>query len=296
MDRFDTFRIFARVAESASFTKAADGLRLPRSTVSTAVQELEARIGARLLNRTTRSVSLTEDGKAFYERCMSLLGDLDEAETLFRQSTAPSGKLRIDVPGRIGRLIIAPALPDFFERYPDVEIEMGVADRPVDLVQEGVDCVIRVGTLSDSGLIARHISNLDVITCASPSYIARHGAPNRPSELGKHWAIGYASPASGRIEPWECMQDGRPQAITMRSRVTVSNAEAYIACCIAGLGLIQIPAYDVRDLVAQGHLRRVLARYHAAPMPISVLYPHRRQLSRRLQAFVDWVVPLLRQL
>jgi DNA-binding transcriptional LysR family regulator len=296
MDRLDTFRIFTRVAEVASFTKAADNLNLPRSTVSTAVQALEARIGARLLSRTTRRVSLTEDGKAFYERCTRLLGDLDEAETLFRRSATPSGKLRIDVPARIGRLIIAPALPDFFAHYPDVEIDMGVTDRPIDLVQEGVDCAIRVGTLSDSGLIARQIGTLDIVTCASPSYLAKHGLPKAPEDLGRHWAVNYASPATGRIEPWECVRDGQVRTVAMRARVTVNSAEAYIACCVAGLGLIQIPAYDARDLIAAGQLREVLRRYRATPMPVSVLYPHRRHLSQRLRVFVDWIAPLFHKL
>jgi LysR family transcriptional regulator for bpeEF and oprC len=222
VDRFDTLRIFARVAEAASFTKAADGLNLPRSTVSTAVQALEARIGARLLNRTTRRVSLTEDGRAFYERCMRLLGDLEETETLFRQSARPTGKLRVDVPGRIGRLVIAPALPDFFAKYPDVDIEMGVSDRRIDLVQEGVDCAIRVGTLGDSGLVARRIGDLDIISCASRSYIARYGVPRKPSDLSRHWAVNYASPASGRIEPWEYMQDGEVRTVAMRSSTAPS--------------------------------------------------------------------------
>ncbi len=296
MDRIDLFRIFSRVVECSSFTRAADTLGIPRSSVSAAVQELEVRVGARLLHRTTRKVSPTEDGVAFYERCQRLISDVEDTENLFRHTAAqPSGRLRIDVPGRIGRLIIAPALPGFLDLYPQFELDLGVTDRAVNLVEERVDCVLRVGPLSDSGLIARSIGRLPLINVASPAYLARHGTPQSPEDLGYHWAVNYASPSSGRVEDWEWAEDGALRTKPMRGRVTVNSAEAYIACCLAGLGLIQIPAYDVRSHLEAGELVEVMSSHRAEPMPMTLLYPHRQHLSRRLQVFADWLEALLKQ-
>ncbi len=294
LDRIDLFRIFARVVECASFTRAADLLGLPRSSVSAAIQELEGRLGTRLLHRTTRKVSPTQDGSAFYERCRRLVSDVEDAENLFRQTAAgPSGKLRIDMPGRIGRLVVAPALPDFLTRYPGINIDLGLTDRAVDLVEDSVDCVLRVGPLSDSGLIARAIGDFPLINVASRAYLEEHGIPKTPADLDAHLAVNYASPSSGRVEAWEWVEDGEIRRLSMRARVTVNSAEAYIACCLAGLGLIQIPAYDVKGHLATGELVEVLPGHRAAPMPMTLLYPHKRHLSRRLQVFADWLDRLL---
>jgi LysR family transcriptional regulator for bpeEF and oprC len=295
LDRIDLFRIYARVVECESFTQAAKALGLPRSSVSAAVAALEQRIGTRLLQRTTRRVSATQDGAAFYEHCARLVADVEETEALFRHSAAsPAGRLRIDVPGRIGRLIIAPALPDFLTRYPEIDIELSVTDRASNLIEDGIDCVLRVGPLSDSGLIARSVGELPLINVASPGYLAAHGVPTHPGELDGHRAVNYASPTTGRIEPWEWLEDGALHGRVLPGRVTVNSAEAYIACCLAGLGLIQIPAYDVAEHLAAGELIEVMPRHRAAPMPMTLLYPHRRHLSRRLQVFADWLVALLR--
>lgn len=294
MDRIELFRIFARVVETASFTRAAETLRLPRSSVSAAVIELEARIGARLLHRTTRKVSVTQDGSAFYERCLRAIAEVEETESLFRQGNAkPSGRLRIDVPGRIGRLVIAPALPAFLEEFPGIDLELGITDRAVNLVEERVDCALRVGPLADSGLIARPVGELPLINVASPGYLARHGVPQTPDDLARHSAVNYASPSTGRIERWEWMDGAATRAVPMRSRVTVNSAEAYIACCVAGLGLIQIPAYDVRNHLDAGELVEVMPEHRAAPLPMTLLYPHRQHLSRRLQVFVEWLEELM---
>ena len=296
VDRIDLFRIFARVVECSSFTRAADTLGLPRSSVSAAVLELETRVGARLLHRTTRKVSPTQDGVSFYERCLPLVADVEEVEGLFRQSaTQLTGRLRVDVPGRIGRLVIAPALPDFLDRYPQIDIELGVTDRAVNLVEDGIDCVLRVGPLSDSGLIARSIGSLPLINVASPDYLARHGIPRAPDELAGHWAVNYASPSTGRVENWEWVENGTVRETPVHGRVTVNGAEAYIACCLTGLGLIQIPAYDVRAHLASGELVEVMPDHRAAPMPMTLLYSHRQHLSRRLQAFADWLEALLKR-
>lgn len=295
MDRIDLFRIFARVVECSSFTRAAATLGLPRSSVSAAVIELEDRVGARLLHRTTRRVSPTQDGTAFYDRCLRLIADVEETETLFRLAgKEPSGRLKVDVPGRIGRLVIAPALRGFLERYPQIDIDLGVTDRAVNLIEDSVDCVLRVGPLADSGLIARSIGQLTLINVASPAYLERHGVPMAPGDLQDHLAVNYASPSSGRIDDWEWLENGVLHSLPMRGRVTTNSAEACIACCLAGLGLIQIPAYDVRPHLEAGELVEVLPGFQAEPMAMTILYPSRQHLSRRLHVFADWLEELLR--
>ncbi|ARN34807.1 LysR family transcriptional regulator, partial [Pseudomonas aeruginosa] len=287
MDRLDSMRVFLRVAETGSFTKAADLLDMPRATVSAAVQQLEAQLGSRLLHRTTRQVQLTHDGSVVLERCRHLLEDMEELESLFHDGSRASGRLKVDVPSRVARLLIAPALPEFFRQHPDIELELGSSDRSVDLVQEGVDCVLRVGQLGNSSLVARRLGEMQLINCASPAYLEEHGEPRTPADLDRHWAVNYASPSSGRVLPWEYREDGRTLTRALRSRVTVNNAESYIACCLSGLGLIQIPAYDVREHLQRGELREVLPQWRAEAMPAYALYPHRRHLSRRVRAFVD---------
>lgn len=294
MDRIDALRVFVQVVECASFTRAADALHLPRSSVSTAVQDLEARVGARLLQRTTRRVAPTQDGAEFYDRCIRLIADYEETELLFRQSAPPSGKLKISAPGRIGRLVIAPALPEFLDAYPDIEIEICVTDRMIDLVQENVDCVIRVGFLENSSLVARRIGDLTLCNCASPGYLERYGVPATPADLDRHFAVNYASPLSGRIDKWEIATGGKPLLRSMRSRVSVDNAEAYIACALAGLGLIQVPLYDVRAHLAAKELIEVMSGWRAAPLPVTLLTPHRRHSARRLRVFIAWIAALLR--
>lgn len=298
MDRIELYRVFVRVVETGSFTKAAATLNLPRSTVSTAVATLEGRLGTRLLSRTTRAVSATQDGISFYERCLRLIEDNEELEGLFRHdgAGAPAGKLTVDMPGRIGRLIVAPALPGFLERYPGIELQIGTTDRAVDLIGENVDCALRVGALPDSGLIARNLGLLELINVASPGYLARHGTPETPRDLQSgHYAVRYASPTTGRVEDWEWIEDGEDQTIALPGRVTVNSAEAYIACCLAGLGMIQIPAYDVQAQLASGELVEVLPAYRAEALPMALVYPHRRHLSHRLQVFADWMAQLMRE-
>lgn len=294
MDRIDLLHLYTRVVETGSFTRASELMQVPRSTVSTAIQQLEQRLGARLLNRSTRHVAPTPDGQAFYERSLRLLAEYEEVEGLFRHAAdMPQGLLRINVPSRVASHVLAPALPDFLARYPGVELEMGVTDRAVDLVQEGVDCVIRVGALSESSLVAVPLGELAMGNYASPGYLAAHGVPRRLADLDAHVMVTYAPPTTGRGAAWEYVEAGVPKTLAMRSRVTVNSAESYIACCLAGLGLIQIPAYDAAEHVAAGRLVEVLPGQHAAPMPLALLYPHRRQRAARLQAFVEWTRELL---
>lgn len=296
MDRIEEMNVFLRVAEAGSFTRAAEDLRLPRASVSLAVQQLEARLGTRLLHRTTRRVQLTQDGQAMLERCRVLLADLDEVESLFQRDRAQiAGKLKVDVPSRMGRILIAPALPEFFRRYPNIELEFGMTDRLIDLVREGVDCAIRGAlTMDDSSLVSRRIAELPVINCASRSYIEQHGMPETIADLASHWAIDYVSLSTGRIYPWEYSEDGIAKTVPMKSRITVSSAEAYMACCQAGLGLIQVPVRDVAGMLAAEGLVEVLPAWRPTPMQVCAVYPHRRHLSRRVQAFIDWVEELMR--
>ena len=294
MDRIDLLQVFVRVAETGSFTRAADRLGLPRASVSTAVQQLETRLGSRLLHRTTRRVGLTPDGEVMLERARALVADMEDMEQQFLPARGQvSGRLKVDVPSRIARRLIAPALPGFFALHPAIELELGSSDRAVDLVLEGIDCALRVGPLANSSLVARPLGHFTLINCASPAYLERNGTPRTPADLPEHVAVNYASPTSGRAAPWEWLRDGETSTLRMRSQVAANNAETYIACALAGLGLIQIPAYDVREHLAAGELVEVLPDARAEPLPVQLVYPHRRNLSRRMQAFVGWLETVL---
>ncbi len=296
MDKLDQYRVFVQVSEMGSFIKAAHALELPRATVSAAIQQLEEQVGVRLLNRTTRQVHLTADGTQLLERVRPLLADAEDVEHLFHNTQRQvAGQLRVDVPSRIARRLIAPALPGLLRRYPRLQLLLGSTDRAIDLVQEGVDCAVRVGALQDSSLVVRPLGRIALINCASPTYLREHGMPGKPEDLAQgHWAVGYASPSSGRELPWECIDaSGKVQDVALPSRVVVNNAESYIASCRAGVGLIQIPRFDVQQLRDRGELVEVMPAHRAASMPVSLLYPHRRQRSRRVVAFVEWFSGLM---
>ncbi|EPZ0268104.1 transcriptional regulator [Serratia marcescens] len=296
MDRFNQYRVFVQVAEMGSFIRAAHALEVPRASVSAAVQQLETQLGVRLLHRTTRQVRLTADGEQLLERLRPLLAEVEDIDQSFQASQRQaSGRLSVDVPSRIARRLIAPALPGLLRRHPHLQLVLGSADRAIDLVQEGVDCAVRVGDLHDSSLVMRPLGHIALINCASPAYLGEFGHPRQPGDLVEgHWIIGYASPKTGRESPWEYLaDDGHTQRLELPSRVVVNNAESYIACCRAGLGLMQIPRYDVQHLLDAGELVEVLPGYRAASMPIALIYPHRRQRSRRLAVFHEWFESLL---
>ncbi|MCK6394762.1 LysR family transcriptional regulator [Zoogloea sp.] len=297
MDRFDQYRLFAQVAEMGSFIKAAHALEVPRASVSAAIQQLEVALGVRLLHRTTRRVGLTPDGELLLDRVRALLTEVDDIDQLFQASQRQvSGRLIVDAPSRIARRLIAPALPGLLGRHPQLQLTVSSTDRSIDLVREGVDCVVRIGALQDSSLVVRSLGRIALINCASPGYLREHGEPRHPADLpGAHWVVGYASPRTGKAHPWESSAaDGSPQQIEVPSRVLVNNAENYIACCLVGLGLIQVPRFDVQHLLNAGTLVEVMPEHRAAPMPVSLLYPHRRQRSRRLQVFLEWFEALMR--
>ncbi|KVN29667.1 transcriptional regulator [Burkholderia pyrrocinia] len=296
MDHLHAMRIFARVAHLGSFTKAAEQLQLPRPTVSNAVQYLEKHLKIRLLQRTTRRVALTAEGTAYYERCVRLLADLDDAETLFEDAGAsPRGVIRVDLPERFALNEVIPALPAFHARYPDLRVVISTTDRFVDLVADGIDCAVRVGALSDTSLVARRIGELAQVNCASPAYLARHGTPRSPDDLPEHVAVGYFSIRTGRELDWEYadMDTGEMHAVKMRSIVSVNSSQAYLACCLAGLGMIQAPRDGLDTPLADGSLVEVLPEWNAAPLPVSVVFPHGRHLAPRVRIFVDWLAQTL---
>lgn len=296
MDRFDQYRVFAQVADMGSFIKAAHALEVPRASVSAAIQQLETQLGVRLLHRTTRQVRLTADGEQLLERVRPLLAEVEDIDQLFHAGQRQvSGRLSIDAPSRIARRLIAPALPGLLRRHPRLELVLSSTDRAIDLVQEGVDCAVRIGALDDSSLVVRPLGRIALINCASPDYLREQGEPRRPDDLASgHWTVGYASPKTGRELPWEYLsEDGAVQVAQVPARLVVNNAESYIACCLAGLGLIQIPRFDVQHLLDAGKLVEVMPAFRAAAMPVSLLYPHRRQRSRRLAVFHDWFAALM---
>lgn len=288
MDRFQEMQVFVRIAERRSFSHAAEDLQIPRATVTTLIKRMEKRLGARLLERTTRQVRLTHDGEAYYQRCVRLLADLEEADGAFL-NTAPKGLLRVNAQGTLAKYFVMPGLPGFLERYPDIVLHLGEDDRLVDMVREGVDCVLRAGALQDSSLVGRQIALMPQVTVASPAYLARFGTPVRLEDLEGHRAVDYLSSATGRSMPLDFMVDGRRVLVRPGSVISVTGAELYTGAALAGLGLAQVPRYRVERELAAGHLRIVLSKAPPAPMPVSVLYPQNRQVSARVRVFTQWL-------
>jgi LysR family transcriptional regulator for bpeEF and oprC len=293
MDRLQAMKVFTRVVETNSFSRAADTLDLPRASVTVIVQQLEAHLKTRLLQRTTRRLNLTPDGAAYYERCVRILADIEETENAFATgSRGPRGKLRVDMPGAIGKLIVMPQVDAFHARYPDVELMLGFGDRPVDLIQDGVDCVIRVGTLQDSSLVARRIGVFQGVTVATPDYLERHGTPKTIEDLEQHVAVNYFRSSTGRLMDKTFVVDGEPVEVKMRGSIAVNDAEAYVATGLKGVGLIQAPRFMALPYLQSGELVEVLSQWKPLPLPISAVYPHSRHLSPAVRAFVDWVAEL----
>ena len=283
-------RLFVRIVERRSFSQAALDLNLPASTATEGVKQLEARLGVRLLQRTTRHVSPTLDGEAFYRRCLAILADLEDAEAEFSDAK-PRGLLRVDVHGALSRHFLLPGLPAFLERYPDIRLHLGEGDRLVDLVREGVDCVLRVGEPKDSALIARRVGLLEEVSCAAPAYLERHGVPAAPDDLARdgHVMIGFVALATGEPFPLEFTIDGALRRVTLPTVLSVTAAETNIAAARLGLGIIQIPRYHAQADLDAGRLVEILAAYPPSPTPVSLLYPHSRQISPRVRVFMEWL-------
>lgn len=293
VDRLQAMQVFVQVVDAGSFTRAADVLRLPKASVTILVQGLEAHLRTKLLNRTTRRVSVTADGAAYYERCVRILAEVEETESaLSRTSTAPRGRLRVDVPASFGRRLLVPALGDFLERYPEIRLEVGCTDRPVDLLEEGVDCVVRGGEQADSSLVARRVATIPFVTCATPAYLARYGVPSHPNDLERHRCIRFFLPKTGRIVEWEFTRDGRRITPALEGWLALNDGEAYAAAGIAGLGVMHVPRFLIDEALAGARLTPLLEDWDTAPLPVFVMYPQNRHLSAKVRAFVDWVAEL----
>jgi LysR family transcriptional regulator for bpeEF and oprC len=293
MDKLQAMEVFVQVVDAGGFTRAAEQMHMPKATVSTLIQALENALSVKLLNRTTRQVNVTADGAAYYEHCRRILADIrDTEDSLSRTHASPSGRLRVEVPSGLGQRVIIPALPDFYRRYPGIAMEMGCGDRPVHLIEEGVDCAVRGGALPDSTLIARRIGILHFITCAAPSYLAQHGRPAHPDELAAHECINYILSSSKQVLAWDFERAGESLRSTLPGRFAVNNSEALMMAGLAGLGIMQLPSFLVDDYLRGGQLERVLDDWDTDPVPLHVVYPQSRHLSATVRAFVEWVSEL----
>jgi LysR family transcriptional regulator for bpeEF and oprC len=293
MNKLQAMQVFARVVETGGLTRAADSLQLPKATATTLIQQLEASLGVKLLNRTTRKVSVTTDGAAYYPSCLAILALVRETEeSLGQRHASPQGLLRVEVPTLIARLVIVPALPSFFARYPDIQLELGCSERRADLIEEGIDCAVWIGELEDSTMIARRIGLLYFGTCAAPSYLAAHGQPRHPDELTAHRCINHFSPRTGKIFEWVFAKNGVRTQTLLRGYIALDDENSYVAAAEAGLGVAQIPAFVLKEAMERGSLELLLGDWFAEPAPLNVVYPQNRHLSVKIRVFVDWVAEL----
>lgn len=293
MDRFDALQLFTRIVELGTFSGAANALNIPRATATHAIKELESRLGVRLLERTTRQVRPTVDGQAFYERSKRVLAELEDAETsLSAHLDDPRGTLRLDLHGTHATMIILPRIGEFHRRYPRIELAISSGDRLVDLVREGIDCVVRAGVPRESSLVARRLANMPEVICASPQYLAQHGTPRHPDEIARHQGVGFFSRNHDYRYPFTVRIDGEVAEYQPRGWITVSDAECYTQAGLAGCGLIQVPRFRIEDHLRAGRLVQVLSDWPCPALPVSALYPSQRQLAPRVRVFVDWVAAL----
>lgn len=294
MDRIDLLRIFVRVLETRSFSRAAADLDISRSVVSAAIQDLEMRFGARMFHRSTRSVRATHDGEALYVCARHLINDMEEVEALFRgKQSNVTGRVRIDAPARVSSTILAPALPTLIGAYPELHIELGGSDRLLDLVAEGVDISVRFGFLADSDLVARRVGDIRLVTVASPSYLKRYGIPTDMRQLAGHVEVGLISPSTGRPLDWGSLDGTNLISPPLRSRVSVNSADSLLACALAGVGIVRAPAYEVSGFINRGELVEILSDFSAPSIPVSLVWPHRRQMPYRVRVVSDWVGQLI---
>ncbi|MRT04528.1 LysR family transcriptional regulator [Ewingella americana] len=294
MNKLQAMEVFVQVVDTGGFTRASENLKLPKATVSTLIQSLEASLSVKLLNRTTRHVSVTADGAAYYERCLRILSEVRDAEdSVGRNRLSPAGRLRVDAPTGLASTVIIPALPEFFARYPDIQLELGCSDRQVDLVEEGVDCAIRGGRrLADSRLVARRVGTMNYVTCASPAYLEQYGRPMHPNDLVNHRCVNYFSARTGKVFDWYFTQNEQRLQVTLSSHMAVSDSYAYTAAGLSGLGIIQMADFLMAEMIAEGRLISILDDWSNEPLPIHVVYPQNRHLSAKVRVFVDWATEL----
>ncbi|HCM9192310.1 TPA: LysR family transcriptional regulator [Enterobacter cloacae subsp. dissolvens] len=294
MDRLQAMQIFTRVAEAGSFVRAAETLSLPSSTVTSTIKNLEKYLQVRLLNRTTRRVSLTPEGVQYLAQCRDILSLIEHAESSLTNSVKrPQGRLRVDMPAGIAHFIVMPNLQDFYRRYPDIYLMTGVSDRQVDLVQEGVDCVIRTGELTNSTLVARPLGRFRWVTCASPDYLREYGVPQSPDELSRHRAIHYFSGQTRRADELRFQQGSELRYVSVNGQMAVNETGLYIKMCLEGYGLAQLAENVIAEHLAQGTLVEIMADWQPPPVPVTLLYPHQRFLSPAVRAFADWIDELI---
>ena len=298
MDRFDAMRAFARVVEAGSFTKAAQTLHMSKTTVTQLIQQLESRLRVRLLHRTTRKLGVTPDGAVYYERVIRLLADMEDAEnSLSSAAMTPRGRLRVDVPSPLARLILVPALPAFHARYPDIQIDMGVSDRVVDLIGDNVDCVLRGGQITDQSLIARHVGDLQIGVYVAPSYVERLGAPAHPRELQNtdHCIVGFLSSRTSKIDPLVLCSENERIEITGNYVLAVDDGNAYLEAGLVGLGVIALPNYMAAAHQSVGALIPLFTQWRISPMPLYLAFPPNRHVNAKLRVFIDWIVEVMLQ-
>ena len=294
MDKLQAMALFVRVVETKGIARAAESLRIPKATATVLIQKLEASLGAKLLNRTTRRVTVTPDGAAYYARATAILAEVREAEeSLAPRSAAPHGRVRVDAPTLVARSVIVPALPAFFMRYPDIELALACNERHFDLVAEGIDCALWIGEVDDPNLVARRVGFLYFATCAAPAYIAANGLPTHPRELATHSCINHFSPRSGETVEWVFSKDRERVAAVFPGHLALEDENSYVSAAEAGLGIAQMPAFVVKEAMERGALDLVLADWLPEPSPLHVVYPQSRHLSRRVRVFVDWLSTLI---
>jgi DNA-binding transcriptional LysR family regulator len=295
MSFLDQVKIFARVAELSSFSKAATTLGMPKASISTSVQQLENRLGTQLLHRTTRKVQLTHDGQVFYERGIDALADMDELQSLFQAKGKSSlqGRVRIGLTSSMARNCVIPRLPELLAVHPDIELEVSGTERRVDFISEGFDCVLRTGEIGDPSLISRTVAQLKMANVASPDYLEKYGTPQSVTDLAEHRMVHFASNFGAKPYGFEYLRDEEELAIPMGGAMTVNNADAYQAACLAGLGIIQVPLIGVSDLINRGDLVEILPKDLARPMPLTLLYANKRNLSVRVRVVMDWLVEVV---
>ncbi|MGS3136758.1 LysR substrate-binding domain-containing protein [Aeromonas sanarellii] len=294
MDRIQAMQIFMRVAETGSFVRAAETLSLPSSTVSSTIKNLEKYLQVRLLNRTTRRVNLTPEGLQYLAQCREILSLIEHAESSLTEAIKrPQGRLRVDMPSGIAHFIVMPNLKDFYRRYPDIYLMIGASDRQVDLVQEGVDCVIRTGELNNSTLVARPLGRFRWVTCASSEYLQENGVPQSPEELSQHRAVHYFSGLARRANEMRFVCGTETLSVTVSGTAAVNDTGLYIKMCLDGFGLIQLAENVVLEHLQAGRLIEVLADWQPPPVPVTLLYPHQRFLSPAVRAFADWIAELV---
>jgi LysR family transcriptional regulator for bpeEF and oprC len=296
MDKLQAMTIFVRVVDARSFSKAAETLSMPRSSVTTTIKNLESHLGTSLLRRSTRTLSLTDAGDRYYASCRAILSGIEQAESdLSTDATTPRGRVRADMPGVIGRALVLPRLREFEQRFPGIELLLGLSDRPADLIFDGIDCVIRTGELADSSLIARRVGQLRWITCASPRYLKERGEPESVSALSRHQAVNYISNATGRPLDWRFIESGETLTVTMQSRFSVNETEAYLQCGLEGLGLIQLSEFVARPYLETGRLKEVLTNARCSPVPVSIVYGSGRNAGAATKAFVEWIAAIFEE-